>query len=182
MILVEPGSAGNAAGAPREIVIQKPVVKSELYAAIHRLVSPADRPPLDSAPARVPVRAGESRRVLVAEDNEFNVMLTRELLQRRGHAVSVVRSGMDALAELEKERYDVLLLDLHMPEMDGFEVIRSLRAREQLRGGHLSVIALTARARPADRERCLAAGMDDFLPKPINSSALWSAVERAAVG
>ena len=120
--------------------------------------------------------------MLVAEDNEFNVMLTRELLVRRGHAVNVVRSGTAALAELEKERYDVLLLDLHMPEMDGFEVISKLRASEQSRGGHLSVIALTARARPADRERCLAAGMDDFLPKPINSAALWSAVERAPAG
>jgi CheY-like chemotaxis protein len=119
--------------------------------------------------------------VLLAEDNEFNVMLTRELLLRRGHAVKVVRSGMDALAEVEQERYDVLLLDLHMPEMDGFEVIRNLRAREQLRGGHLSVIALTARARPADRERCIVAGMDDFLSKPINSTALWAAVERASL-
>lgn len=182
LIMVEPGVEGLNRGSAREVVIQKPIVKVELYAALRRLLSPSQVGPADSLPAQGATRAGETRKVLVAEDNEFNVMLTRELLTRRGHVVSVVRSGMDALAELEKERYDVLLLDLHMPEMDGFEVIRSLRAREQLRGGHLSVIALTARARPADRERCLAAGMDDFLPKPINSTALWSAVERASVG
>jgi len=181
LILVEPGIEGLEPVSPREIVIQKPLVKDELHSALRRLLSPTTGEPAQSAPPRVPVRASERRRVLLAEDNEFNVMLTRELLLRRGHAVKVVRSGMDALAEVEQERYDVLLLDLHMPEMDGFEVIRNLRAREQLRGGHLSVIALTARARPADRERCIVAGMDDFLSKPINSTALWAAVERASL-
>jgi len=182
LLVVEPGFEGLQTGSPREVVIQKPVFKAELHAALRRLLSTTEAVPSDAAPARIAVRAGARRKVLVAEDNEFNVMLTRELLVRRGHAVNVVRSGTAALAELEKERYDVLLLDLHMPEMDGFEVISKLRASEQSRGGHLSVIALTARARPADRERCLAAGMDDFLPKPINSAALWSAVERAPAG
>jgi len=182
LIVVEPGVQGFEPGSPREVVIQKPIVKAELHAALRRLLSPTESLHSQPATPRVAVRASQSRRVLVAEDNEFNVMLTRELLLRRGHTVTVVRSGVDALAELAKERYDVLLLDLHMPEMDGFEVIGNLRAREQLRGGHLSVIALTARARPADRERCLAAGMDDFLAKPIDSAALWAAVERVSVG
>jgi two-component system sensor histidine kinase/response regulator len=182
LVLVEPGIEAAAPGAPREVVIQKPVVKAELYAALRRLLSPNEGVPSHALPARVMARTNQSRRVLVAEDNEFNVVLTRELLLRRGHDVHVVRSGMGALAELERARYDVLLLDLHMPEMDGFEVIRALRAGEQLRGGHLPVIALTARARPADRERCLAAGMDGFLAKPINSAALWGAVEGVSVG
>jgi two-component system sensor histidine kinase/response regulator len=180
LVLVEPGSEAAGRGAAREVVIQKPVVKAELYAALRRLLS-NEGAPSQPLPPRVVERTSQSRRVLVAEDNEFNVMLTRELLLRRGHDVNVVRSGRDALAELERARYDVLLLDLHMPEMDGFDVIRTLRARERSRGGHLSVIALTARARPADRERCLAAGMDDFLAKPINSSALWVAIERVSV-
>jgi two-component system sensor histidine kinase/response regulator len=182
LVLVEPGIEATAPGAPREVVIQKPVVKAELYAALRRLLAPNEGVPSHTLPPRVMARTSQSRRILVAEDNEFNVVLTRELLLRRGHDVSVVRSGMDALAELERANYDVLLLDLHMPGMDGFEVIRSLRTREQSRGGHLSVIALTARARPADRERCLAAGMDGFLAKPINSAALWGAVERLASG
>ncbi len=182
LVLVEPSPEGAVPGAPRELIIQKPVVKAELYAALRHLLTPSDSSPSLSPLPRAAARASQSRRVLIAEDNEFNVMLTRELLLRRGHDVNVVRSGMDALAELETARYDVLLLDLHMPGMDGFEVIRSLRAREQHNGGHLPVIALTARARPADRDRCLAAGMDGFLAKPIDSAALWGAVEGVAVG
>ncbi|MES1178320.1 MAG: response regulator [Myxococcales bacterium] len=180
VVLVQPvaGAAGSA--IQREVVLQKPLIKSELHAAIRRLLSPDERSSSDSAPIHTTARTNDSRRVLLAEDNEFNVVLTRELLARRGHDVHVVRSGMDVMSELERAPYDVLLLDLHMPEMDGFEVIRKLRAREQLHGGHLPVIALTARARPADRERCLAAGMDDFLAKPINSSLLYGAVERVS--
>jgi two-component system sensor histidine kinase/response regulator len=181
LLVVEPGIGAAGPGVSREVVIPKPIVKGDLYAAIRRLLSPGDRVlPLPS-PSGAVVRTAESRRVLVAEDNEFNIMLARELLSRRGHEVYVVQSGADVLAELDRQRYDVLLLDLHMPEMDGFEVIRMLRAREQLDGGHLPVIALTARARPADRERCLAAGMDDFLPKPINSAALLETLERVSL-
>ncbi len=178
LVVVEPGPDTGGAGSLHEVVIQKPIVKAELHAALHHLLSPNEGAPVLPLHPRVAARTSQSRRVLVAEDNEFNVMLTRELLVGRGHDVHVVRSGIDVLAELARARYDVLLLDLHMPEMDGFEVIRNVRAYEQLRGGHLPVIALTARARPADRERCLAAGMDDFLAKPINSAALWGAVER----
>ena len=181
LVVVEPGIQAAGPGVSRELVIQKPMVKAELHAALHRLLSPNEGVPALPAPPRVATRTSQRRRVLVAEDNEFNVMLTRELLLRRGHDVYVVRSGTDVLAELERARYDVLVLDLHMPEMDGFEVIRALRAREQLRGGHLPVVALTARARPADRERCLAAGMDDFLAKPINSTALLETVERVSL-
>jgi len=177
LVVVEPGPDTGGAGALHEVVIQKPIVKAELHAALHHLLSPNEGAPVLPLHPRVAARTSQSRRVLVAEDNEFNVMLTRELLVGRGHDVHVVRSGIDVLAELARAHYDVLLLDLHMPEMDGFEVIRNVRAYEQLRGGHLPVIALTARARPADRERCLAAGMDDFLAKPINSAALWGAVE-----
>jgi signal transduction histidine kinase/CheY-like chemotaxis protein len=184
LVLADPGITASGVGAPREMVIQKPLIKAELYAALRRLLSPNEGVPSLPLPVlpRVATRTKQNRRVLVAEDNEFNVTLTRELLLRRGHDVHVVRSGLDALAALEKAPYDVLLLDLHMPEMDGFEVVRTVRALEQLRGGHLPVIALTARARPADRERCLAAGMDDFLAKPINSAALWGAIERVSVG
>ena len=180
LLMVEP-EVDLASGVSRQVVIQKPLVKSELYAALRRLFSATEAAPSPRVPSSVAAPASQCRRVLVAEDNEFNVMLTRELLLRRGHDVQLVRSGTDALAALEVEKYDVLLLDLHMPGMDGFEVIGKVRAREQLRGGHLPVIALTARARPADRERCLAAGMDEFLTKPINSAALWDAIERVSL-
>jgi two-component system sensor histidine kinase/response regulator len=122
--------------------------------------------------------APRSLRVLVAEDNELNVALLRALLDRRGHRARFARDGITALQLALEGELDVLLLDLHMPELDGFEVVRAIRAHERRTGTHLRVIALTARSSAADRERCLAAGMDDFLPKPIEADALWAAIDR----
>jgi CheY-like chemotaxis protein len=92
--------------------------------------------------------------------------------------VRLANNGRDALALAEEGVFDLLLLDVHMPELDGFQVIQAIRERERSAGGHLPVIALTARARQEDRERCLAAGMDDFLAKPIQAADLWAATER----
>ena len=117
--------------------------------------------------------------MLVAEDNQFNADLIQQLLQRRGHHVRVATNGTDAMALASAETFDILLLDLHMPGMDGFEVIARLREEERGTGRHLPVVALTARARSEDRERCLAAGMDEFLSKPVRADALWSAIGRA---
>ena len=116
--------------------------------------------------------------ILVAEDNEFNAQLMRQLLQRRGHQVTVASNGIDALSLATRGSYEIMLLDLHMPQMDGFGVIEKLRARERSTGGHLPVVALTARSRTEDRDRCLAGGMDEFLGKPVHAGALWAAVDR----
>jgi PAS domain S-box-containing protein len=121
---------------------------------------------------------GPHLRVLVAEDNEFNADLIRQLLQRRGCDVRIASNGTDAVALARAGAFDLMLLDLHMPGMDGFEVIMRLREVERRTGGHLPVVALTARARAEDRERCLAAGMDDFLAKPVRADVLWSAIAR----
>src|SRR5262249_45339189 len=115
-------------------------------------------------------------RILVAEDNAFNAQLLEQLLVRRGHLVLPANNGRQALSLAKAESFDLLLLDVHMPELDGFQVIKAIREQERLAGGHLPVIALTARSRKADREQCLAAGMDDFLAKPIQSADLWSAI------
>jgi CheY-like chemotaxis protein len=117
-------------------------------------------------------------RILVAEDNEFNAQLLEQLLGRRGHRVQLATNGREALALAEADAFDLLLLDVHMPELDGFQVIEAVRKRERVAGGHLPVIALTARARREDREQCLAAGMDDFLAKPIQAPDLWAAIDR----
>jgi PAS domain S-box-containing protein len=116
-------------------------------------------------------------RVLVAEDNEFNAQLLEELLGRRGHRVRLASNGREALDLAREGGFDLLLLDVHMPELDGFQVVRAIREREATLGGHLPVIALTARSRKEDRERCLAAGMDDFLAKPIQAADLWAAID-----
>jgi CheY-like chemotaxis protein len=118
-------------------------------------------------------------RILVAEDNEFNAQLLEHLLVRCGHSVRLASTGRQALDLAGADAFDVLLLDIHMPELDGFQVVRAIREREAAAGGHLPVIALTARSRPEDRERCLAAGMDDFLPKPVRTLDLLAALERA---
>ncbi len=165
-----------SADAPAETRLRKPLIKEELETAIARLLEPAREaeppPPVIAAPV-------QPLRVLVGEDNEFNAMLIGELLRRKGHQPLVVSDGNGVLSALEAKSYDLLLLDLHMPGLDGFQVIREIRARERIQGGHLSVIALTARSRDQDRERCIAAGMDGFVPKPINSDALWAAVDAA---
>ena len=87
-------------------------------------------------------------------------------------------NGREALALAEEGGFDLLLLDVHMPELDGFQVVRAIREREHGAAGHLPVIALTARSRKEDRERCLAAGMDDFLSKPVQAADLLAAIAR----
>ena len=127
-------------------------------------------------PARVP--AATPLNVLVAEDNEFNSQLLEQLLGRRGHQLRLVSNGREALDMAGQQAFDLLLLDIHMPELDGFQVARAIRERERTAGGHLPIIALTARSRKEDRQRCLAAGMDDFLSKPIQAADLWAAIDR----
>ena len=127
---------------------------------------------------RTPVPAAAPLHILVAEDNEFNAQLLEQLLVRRGHRVRLANNGREALALAEEGAFDLLLLDVHMPELDGFQVVQAIRERERSAGGHLPVIALTARSRQEDRERCLAAGMDDFLAKPIQAADLWAAIDR----
>jgi PAS domain S-box-containing protein len=118
-----------------------------------------------------------SLRILVAEDNEFNAQLLEQLLGRRGHCVQLANNGREALAMAEGGGFDLLLLDMHMPELDGFQVAQAVREREGKMGNHLPIIALTARSRKEDRDRCLAAGMDDFLAKPIQAADLWTAMD-----
>ena len=118
----------------------------------------------------------------MAEDNEFNAQLLEQLLTRRGHRVRLATNGREALALAGEGGFDLLLLDVHMPELDGFQVVQAIRERERSAGGHLPVIALTARSRQEDRERCLAAGMDDFLTKPIGPAELFAAIDRVLAG
>jgi CheY-like chemotaxis protein/HPt (histidine-containing phosphotransfer) domain-containing protein len=105
-----------------------------------------------------------------------------DLLPRRGHTFLVADDGRAALAALEQDHFDVMLLDIHMPELDGFGVVAALRQREQGTGWHLPVIALTARSADGERERCLQAGMDDYLSKPVRAADLFAAIDRAVSG
>jgi len=185
-------SAGRPPDDPRsrnaDVSICKPLLKTELPGILLQALDDRGRPgpppvalgPAPVTSAEIPLAPEASLRVLVAEDNDFNAELVRELLRRRGHRPHMVGSGTDVLSLLQVAQFDVLLLDLHMPGLDGFQVIERIRAGERATGGHLPVIALTARSRPEDRDRCLAAGMDGFLAKPIDRNALWSEIERLA--
>jgi CheY-like chemotaxis protein/HPt (histidine-containing phosphotransfer) domain-containing protein len=166
----------------------KPVQQNELLETIYQVMSRAqdDLPISVEAPLREPdpgpMPAVAPLHILLAEDNEFNAQLMEKLLTRQGQRVRLARNGREALTLTRQAAFDLLLLDVHMPELDGFEVVRAIRERERIVGGHLPVIALTARSRAEDRERCLAAGMDDFLTKPISAGGLVAAINRLVPG
>ena len=121
---------------------------------------------------------GRPLRILLTEDNVVNQRLAARLLEKQGHTVQVASNGQEALDVLERERFDLALLDVQMPELDGFEATAQIRAREQAGGGHLPIVAMTAHAMSGDRERCLAAGMDGYLPKPIDPVRLAQEIRR----
>jgi len=185
-------TSGDRPGSParfRELRIDahllKPVQQEELLETIYRVMSrPADdgsttvRPAPAREPTTTPAPAAPPLHILVAEDNEFSARLMDQLLTRRGHRVRLANNGREALALAEEGVFDLLLLDIHLPELDGFGIIEAIRERERAAGGHLPVIALTARSRKQDRERCLAAGVDDFLTKPVPTTALFAAIDR----
>jgi CheY-like chemotaxis protein len=176
-----PGDPARARELRLDAHLLKPVQPDELLEAIERVMSRArDEAPSarETAPATAPTAS--PLHILVAEDNDFNALLLEQLLVRRGHRVGLANSGRAALDLAGAEAFDLMLLDVHMPELDGFQVVRAIRERERADGGHLPIIALTARSTRVDRERCLAAGMDDYLPKPIRAADLWAAIDRIA--
>ncbi|TMA67175.1 MAG: response regulator [Deltaproteobacteria bacterium] len=138
---------------------------------------PLSPPAPDRRPA--PLRGGAGGlHVLLAEDNAVNRKVAVRLLEKRGHTVVAVEDGRQALRALDGERFDIALMDVQMPEMDGFEATAAVRARERVEGGHLPIVALTAYAMKGDRERCLEAGMDAYVAKPVNADELFATLER----
>jgi PAS domain S-box-containing protein len=162
----------------------KPLQQGELLETILRVMGHQGDPDgllISPAVVRPPIPeglVGLRLRILAAEDNEFNRDLLEHMLARLGLSAAMAANGREALALLEREPFDLLLLDIHMPELDGFQVIGAIREREGTAGGHLPVIALTARSRNEDRGRCLRAGMDECLTKPFSAADLWAAMDR----
>lgn len=116
-------------------------------------------------------------RILLAEDNAVNQKLASRLLEKQGHNVVIAANGRQALAQLETEGFDLVLMDVQMPEMDGFEATTTIRKMEETTGTHLPIVAMTAHAMQGDKERCLAAGMDGYLSKPLNLKELLVVVQ-----
>jgi len=121
--------------------------------------------------------APESLHILVAEDNAVNQQIARRLLEKRGHTVVVVADGRAALERLQQEQFDLVLMDVQMPIMDGVEATAAIRVREGQTRDWLPVVAMTAHAMKGDREKYLAAGMDGYISKPVQKEALWEVVE-----
>jgi CheY-like chemotaxis protein len=172
--------------------VSKPVKRADLVKALQKLSGLARLQDstndicLDDELARRAAALAPARRlkVLLVDDNQFNQMVAALKLEKRGHAVKVAGCGRDALAALGREPFDLVLLDMQMPDLDGLEVTAAVRGREAQAGGHVPIVAMTADARAEVRERCLAGGMDGFVTKPIRDQELWQEIDRvlAATG
>src|SRR5262249_30382217 len=162
--------------------LTKPVHARELITAIARALDarPEAALPAATRAAATSATAGAvpRRRVLLVEDNIVNQRVAIGLLERRGHDVTAVGNGREALDQLEAASFDVVLMDLQMPVMSGLDATVAIRERERPPGAHVPIVAMTAHAMAGDRERCLAAGMDGYLSKPVDPQLLFAAVER----
>jgi signal transduction histidine kinase/CheY-like chemotaxis protein/HPt (histidine-containing phosphotransfer) domain-containing protein len=165
--------------------LTKPVKQSELFDTILTALHPArangkavtQHVPQSRLPATVKVMPSRSLQVLLAEDNPINQRLAILMLEKLGHQVTVVGNGTQAVAAVERQPFDVILMDVQMPEMGGFEATAAIRRREPAIGRRVPIIAMTAHALKGDRERCLEAGMDGYLSKPLRSSELQAVLE-----
>lgn len=119
--------------------------------------------------------------ILVAEDNLINQKLAVKLLQKQGHTSLVANNGKEALDAWERQPFDAILMDMMMPEMDGVTATKQIRAREEGTGRRIPIIAMTANVMVGDRERCLEAGMDEYIPKPVDVSKLVDALDKIAL-
>ncbi len=156
----------------------KPVIASELLnEVLHQFGKhPTAKP---AHPTTIPTAAHvHPRRVLLVEDNEINRRVAVGLIRSRGHQVVLAENGQEAVNALADQEFDVVLMDMQMPVMDGYEATAAIRQREHQTGGHIPIVAMTAEALKGDRERCLAAGMDDYVAKPIAPAEMYRAIER----
>jgi len=184
MMLTSGGQRGDAARC-RDLGISaylvKPIQQTELLEAILMVLGHKPEP-LDQRPTLVTRHSlREDRRhlrILLAEDNPVNQMVAVRLLEKMGHTVMVVANGREAVLMSEEQEFGLVLMDVQMPEMDGFEATRVIREREATTHKHIPIIAMTAHAMKGDRERCLAAGMDGYIAKPIRPVELFAETER----
>jgi len=181
MMLSSAGDAGDGARS-RELGITmtlvKPIGPSDLLRAIGQLLTRPAGSDLIQSPAAPVARFGQPRRILLAEDNPTNRILALRILEKRGHKVLVAENGKEAVDLLEQHEVDLVLMDVQMPVMGGFEATVAIRELERSTGRHMPIIAMTAHAMKGDRERCLDAGMDDYISKPVDSAKLLALVDR----
>ncbi len=175
----QPGDAARCRESGIAAYLAKPVRQAELREAISQVLSPESRQNKTTLVTRHSLREGKAAvlRILLAEDNVVNQTLAKRLLEKHGHTVVVTGSGREALAAVEQESFDLVLMDVHMPDMDGLEATSAIREKERVTRTHLPIIAMTACAMKGDRDRCLQAGMDGYVSKPIHAQELLEAIE-----
>lgn len=161
-----------------ETYVVKPIGQAELREALYNVIRrmPQDSAPPSSAPDTTDLPSESGLRVLVAEDNRINRVLVTRLLQKQGHSVTLACDGCEAVQKSGEQEFDVVLMDIQMPEMDGLQATAAIRERELSSGKHLPILAVTAHAMTGYRESCLSAGMDGYLSKPIRAEELLEAL------
>jgi two-component system sensor histidine kinase/response regulator len=179
MMLTSGGQRGDAQRCGElgiSAYLLKPIRQSELREAVARVLSARESreaaPVITRYSLREMTQESKSLKILLAEDNLVNQKLARRLLEKRNHTVTIASNGKEVLAAMEKDRFDLVLMDVQMPEMDGLEATRILREREKVNGGYQPVVAMTALAMNGDKERCVEAGMNGYLSKPIRPQEL----------
>jgi len=184
VVITTPAGARGDAARCRELGIKaylpKPVRRLDLLQAIKVVLGlqtqSAQVAPLVTAHS---LRAlSQPLRVLLVEDNPVNQTLAARLLERKGHDVTIANNGKRALEIFNREKFDVVLMDVQMPEMDGLEATAAIRQRERQGGGHVPIIAMTAHAMVSDKERCMAAGMDGYVSKPLRPQELFELLDK----
>jgi CheY-like chemotaxis protein len=158
--------------------VTKPLKQADLLDAIKLVLGLRDRAP-DNRPLVTTHSLGESRSlsILLAEDNRVNQTLAIRMLEKRGHTVVLAETGRAVLDAVDKQTFDLVLMDIQMPDMDGLEATMAIRQREKGSGKHLPIIAMTANAMMGDRERCLQSGMDGYITKPLSVKDFFGAIE-----
>ena len=175
---VQHGETARCRALGYSAYLSKPVQPSELFDALLELLSNKSRSSERAEAAALSQAEQKNLRILLAEDNPVNRKLAKTLLEKHGYTVLIAENGHEVLDVLDRESVDIVLMDVQMPLMDGLEATRAIRAQEANTGGRLRIIALTAHAMKGDRERCLGAGADDYLTKPIRTNDLLAAIDR----
>jgi CheY-like chemotaxis protein len=176
----QPGDAARSRELGVAAYLTKPIGQAELRSAVIRALSLGGAETYQPAtPERRPTK---SLSILLAEDNAVNQKVISGLLKKQGHRVEMAANGREALDMFSRARFDLVLMDVQMPEMDGLEATKAIRKREQKTGGHVPLVALTAHALKTDYDRCLAAGMDGYLSKPIHPDDLFRQIEELCSG
>ena len=166
--------------------LRKPITRSDLLDAIMDALAislpAAEELSPSAAEAETEAESEHALRVLLAEDNKVNQAVAMAMLERLGHATTVANNGVEVLQALEENSFDLILMDMQMPEMGGVEATEKIRLQEREKGGHIPIVGLTANAMKSDEERCLAAGMDAYIPKPLRKQRLVDAIAALHLG